>query len=60
MNSFEKIKQLMAAAQADAEKCYENGNKAAGSRLRKVYLEIKSAASAGRNEVSQLKRKGSE
>ena len=56
MNSFEKTKALIAATEADAQKCYEKGNKAAGTRLRKAYLELKRLASAGRNEVTQLKR----
>jgi len=55
MNSFEKIKTLIAAIEADAQKCYEKGNRAAGTRLRKAYLELKSLASAGRNEVTELK-----
>lgn len=55
MNSFEKIKELIASAEGDARKCYERGNKAAGTRLRKVYLEIKKLAALGRNEVSELK-----
>ncbi len=59
MNSFEKIKELIAAAEADANAFYVKGNKAAGTRLRKAYLEIKNAAGAGRNEVSELKNKES-
>lgn len=55
MNSFEKIKALIAATEADAKKCYEKGNRAAGTRLRKVYLELKNLAAAGRNEVTELK-----
>ena len=57
MNSFEKIKEQIASAEVDAKKIYEKGNKAAGTRLRKAYLEIKNAASAGRNEVTELKNK---
>ncbi len=59
MNSFEKIKELIAAAEADANAFYVKGNKAAGTRLRKAYMEIKNAAGAGRNEVSELKNKES-
>ena len=59
MNSFEKIKELILSAEADANKFYEKGNKVAGTRLRKAYLEIKNAAGTGRNEVSELKNKES-
>jgi hypothetical protein len=55
MNSFEKIKVLIAATEADAVKFHEKGNHAAGTRLRKAYLELKSLASAGRAEVTALK-----
>lgn len=55
MNSFEKLKELIGATEADATAFYEKGNKAAGTRLRKAYMEIKNLASAGRNEVTELK-----
>lgn len=55
MNSFEKLKELVAATEADATAFYTKGNKAAGTRLRKAYMEIKNLASAGRNEVTELK-----
>lgn len=57
MNSFEKLKELIAATEADATAFYTKGNKAAGTRLRKAYMEIKNLASAGRNEVTELKNK---
>lgn len=59
MNSFEKLKELVAATEADATAFYVKGNKAAGTRLRKAYTEIKNLASAGRNEVSELKNQES-
>lgn len=55
MNSYEKLKELIAATEADATAFYTKGNKAAGTRLRKAYMEIKNLASAGRNEVTELK-----
>ena len=55
MNSFEKIKELLAATEADANKFYLKGNGAAGTRLRKAYQEIKNLAQAGRSEVMELK-----
>ncbi|WP_207423314.1 MULTISPECIES: histone H1 [Desertivirga] len=60
MSSFAKLKELIAAAEADATAFYEKGNKAAGTRLRKAYLEIKNAAQEGRAEVSELKNKEKE
>jgi len=59
MNSFEKLKELVASTEADATAFYVKGNKAAGTRLRKAYMEIKNLASAGRNEVSELKNQES-
>lgn len=55
MNSFEKLKELISATEADANSFYVKGNKAAGTRLRKAFMEIKNLASAGRNEVTELK-----
>lgn len=59
MNSFEKLKELIAATEKDATAFYEKNNKAAGTRLRKAFMEIKNLASAGRNEVTELKNKES-
>jgi predicted transcriptional regulator len=59
MSAFEKIKELVAATEADANAFYVKGNKAAGTRLRKAYQEIKNLAQAGRNEVTELKNKES-
>ena len=57
MSSFAKLKELLAAAAADANAFYEKGNKAAGTRLRKAYQEIKTIAQEGRAEVLELKNK---
>lgn len=57
MTAFEKIKELVAATEADANAFYVRGNKAAGTRLRKAYQEIKNIAQAGRTEVTELKNK---
>lgn len=59
MNSFEKLKELVAATERDANAFYGKGNKAVGTCLRKAYMEIKSVTSAGRNEVTELKNKQS-
>ena len=53
MQSFEKIKELVASAEADVSKFDEKGNKAAGTRVRKAMQEIKALAQAVRTEVSE-------
>ncbi|RZJ76443.1 MAG: histone H1 [Flavobacterium sp.] len=58
MNALEKIKELIAATEKDAENFYVKGNKSAGTRLRKAYLEIKNLASEGRREVQNAKNEG--
>ena len=58
MQSFEKIKELVASAEADVNKFDEKGNKAAGTRLRKALQEIKVLAQEGRNEVTAKKNQG--
>ncbi|GGI23353.1 MULTISPECIES: histone H1 [Pedobacter] len=55
MSAFTKLKELVAATEADATAFYEKGNKAAGTRLRKAFQEIKVLAQEGRNEVTAKK-----
>lgn len=55
MSAFTKLKELVAATEADAAAFYEKGNKAAGTRLRKALQEIKVIAQEGRNEVTARK-----
>lgn len=57
MSAFTKLKELVAATEADATAFYEKGNKAAGTRLRKALQEIKVLAQEGRNEVTAKKAK---
>jgi vacuolar-type H+-ATPase subunit H len=57
MSAFKKLKELVAAAEADAAAFYNKGNKAAGKRLRKAFQEIKNTAQQGRAEVLELKAK---
>ncbi|RRN78082.1 histone H1, partial [Pseudoxanthomonas sp. SGD-10] len=54
MEKFAQVKELIASAEADAEKFYNNGNGAAGTRLRKALQEIKGLAQEIRNEVTEL------
>ena len=57
MNAFEKLKALVTATEADANKFYGKGNQSAGTRLRKAYGEVKTIAHRGRAEVTELKNK---
>lgn len=60
MENFNKIKELITTAQEDAEKFFDKGNSAAGTRLRKVAKEIADSAKAIRKQVSEIKSKEKE
>ncbi len=53
MQNLNKIKEVLENVQADAEKFFEKGNKAAGTRVRKAMQEIKALAQTVRQEVSE-------
>jgi vacuolar-type H+-ATPase subunit E/Vma4 len=55
MENWTKIVEIHTAAAEDAEKFFEKGNKAAGTRLRKAYKEISDLCKDGRKEVSEMK-----
>lgn len=55
MENFEKVKELIASVEADAKKFYENGNSAAGTRVRKGMQELKNLAQVIRAEVTEKK-----
>ena len=55
MEKFQKVKELIAAAEADATAFYEKGNKAAGTRLRNAMQQLKVVAQEIRNEVTEKK-----
>jgi hypothetical protein len=52
---FEKIKEIIADAETDADKFFSAGNKAAGTRLRKKMLEVKYLTDSVRKTVSKIK-----
>ncbi len=54
MESFEKIKQLLASIEEDLKKA-EGGNKAAGTRVRSVMQDIKNAAQEVRQQILTLR-----
>jgi hypothetical protein len=55
MQSFEKIKELVASTEGDVAKFAEKGNKAAGTRIRLVMQELKKLAQDVRVEVQEAK-----
>lgn len=55
MEKFGKVKELVAAVEADATKFYENGNGAAGTRVRKAMQDLKNLAQEIRAEVTEKK-----
>lgn len=55
MDKFQKLKDLIASAEADADKFYNKGNASAGTRLRKTMQDIKVAAQEIRNSVTDQK-----
>ena len=55
MENFGIVKALVASVEADAVKFYENGNAAAGTRVRKGMQELKNLAQSIRAEVTEKK-----
>ncbi|HLS95377.1 hypothetical protein BC792_101287 [Sphingobacterium allocomposti] len=55
MENYNKLKSLVASIEADADKFFNNGNSAAGTRVRKGLQEIKTLAQEIRNEVTAKK-----
>jgi hypothetical protein len=59
MQKFEELKSLIATLQDDADKFYNKGNSAAGTRVRKGMQDLKNLAQSIRSEVQDLKNKAS-
>lgn len=57
MQKFQDLKNLIASLEGDADKFYNKGNSAAGTRLRKGMQELKNMAQLIRGEVQELKNK---
>ena len=58
MEKFTKLKEALAAVEADAEKFYTAGNSAAGTRVRKAMQDMKNLAQEIRSEVTEKKNAG--
>lgn len=54
-NRFEDIKNLLEETEADFEKFYDKGNKAAGTRVRKGMKDLRDIAQDIRMEVQAIK-----
>ena len=52
---YAELKQLVASMEADFEKFYSHGNKAAGTRVRQAMQLLKNFAQTVRNEVQTIK-----
>ncbi len=57
MEKYNQLKSLLASIEQDADKFYNKGNKASGTRVRKALQEIKTLASDIRKEVTEIKNK---
>jgi hypothetical protein len=57
MEKFKAVKELLASAETDAEKFYNKGNSAAGTRLRNTMQQLKVAATDIRREVLEKRAK---
>lgn len=55
MENIEKLEVLVSEARVEATKFYENGNKSAGTRLRKKMAEIQILTKQVRVDVSEIK-----
>lgn len=60
MEKFNQLKELLANVEADADKFYNKGSKAAGTRVRGGMQEIKALAQEIRNEVTAIKNAAEE
>ena len=55
MKKFEELKKLIESLEADADKFYNKGNSAAGTRIRKGMQDLKNMAQAIRLEIQDTK-----
>lgn len=55
MEKYQQIKDLVLSAEADFEKFYVKGNKAAGTRVRKAMQDMKELAQEIRVDVQSSK-----
>ena len=58
MDRYEELYRVLMSAQDDFRKFYEDGNKAAGTRVRKAMMELRNMAQEIRQEVQSKKNAG--
>jgi hypothetical protein len=58
MNRIQQIRSMVADLEADMNKFYDKGNKAAGTRARKQLQELKKVAQEVRLEIQDMKNSG--
>ncbi|MBD8489139.1 histone H1 [Echinicola sp. CAU 1574] len=57
MSKFSELKSLVESLEADFTKFYDQGNKAAGTRVRNGMQAMKTMAQEIRSEVQEIKNK---
>lgn len=55
MKKFEELKKLIESLEADADKFYNKGNSAAGTRIRKGMQDVKNMAQSIRLQIQETK-----
>jgi len=55
MDKFAQMKELFTSVEVDANKFYNSGNSAAGTRVRKGMQDLKNLAQEIRTEVTEKK-----
>ncbi len=55
---YEELKKMVAAMEADFVRFYQQGNKAAGTRVRGAMQDLKTFAQTVRTEVQAMKNEG--
>lgn len=58
MSRIDEVKNLTTELEADLEKFYDKGNKAAGTRARKQLQELKKLSQEIRLEIQEKKNNG--
>ena len=57
MEKFNQVKTLITQIEADADKFYNKGNSAAGTRLRKAMQRLKVLSTEVRKDVTAIKHR---
>ena len=58
MSRFNDLQSALSAAEADINKFYDKGNKAAGTRARKALQDLRNLAQEIRLEIQSKKNEG--